>query len=45
LRRDYAVVIPEDITLQEEILKIYHDNPYTRHFGRDQTVDLVARKY
>jgi hypothetical protein len=38
-------VIPEDIILREEILKIYYNNPYTKYFGRDRIIDLIARKY
>lgn len=45
LRREGAIVVPEDMALRAEIMSMCHDDPHAGHFGRDRTIDLVKRKY
>jgi hypothetical protein len=39
------IVVPRDLALQEEILKIHHDDPLAGHYGSDKTFELLTRHF
>jgi len=45
LYKGEALYIPQDHTLRNELLRIYHDDPLAGHFGVDKTIALLTRKY
>ena len=39
------IYIPEEMTIRQEFLKLYYDDPLAGHFGRDRTEELLKRKF
>lgn len=39
------VYLPRDTEVQQEVLKLYHDNPMAGHFGADKTFLAVSKDY
>jgi transposase InsO family protein len=37
--------VPEEASLKEELLQLYHDDPLAGHFGINRTVELLQRKF
>jgi hypothetical protein len=44
-KRDGRIVVPPDLILKHEILKITHNNPTAGHPGRDETLRLTEEGY
>ena len=45
LRLHHALHVPRDPALIDELLQIYHDDPYAGHLGQEKTLDLIERKF
>lgn len=45
LYKNDAIVVPRDAALCSQLLRMHHDDPMAGHFGREKTLDLLARKY
>jgi hypothetical protein len=39
------IVVPEDVSLRTEIIRLTHDTPYAGHPGIEKTQELVRRNY
>ena len=39
------VVVPREPTLQQELLRLYHDDPLAGHFGVNRTLHLLQRRF
>ena len=42
---EHAVYMPKDLAVQQEIIRMNHDDPYAGHFGATRTTALIRRKY
>jgi hypothetical protein len=40
-----VVYVPACAMLRQEILRVYYDNPWAGHFGRDKTFNLMNWKF
>jgi len=45
LHYKHAVYVPKDLAVQQEIIRMNHDDPYAGHFGATRTTALIRRKY
>jgi hypothetical protein len=43
LKYKSRVVMLEDLALREEVMKLHHDDPLTRHYGIEKTLELLKR--
>ena len=42
---EHAVYVPKDLAVQQEIIRMNHDDPYAGHFGATRMTALIHRKY
>lgn len=45
LMRDACVYVPDEPSVRQELLKVYHDDPLAGHFGGKRTLELLQRSY
>src|SRR5436309_8931297 len=41
----HVVYVPKDLAIQQEIIRMNHDDPYAGHFRATRTMALIHRKY